>query len=458
MRRTSPKGQMMQRIPVNRFLLYVAAFLSIFSFTTMTVGQKAFAQVGERLEIPSSFNPVGSGARALGMGGSFIAVADDATAASWNPGGLIQLETPEISAVGSFYSRHEDLSFGTNPEASGSESITESNVNYLSAAYPFHLFKRNMIVSINYQHLYDFHRDWNVTLRHGDGSPSYQQNVKYKMQGRLSAIGLAYAIQVTPRISMGFTLNKWDNGLSKNEWEAEDVNTWTQLDSGPGPSAQRTIDYTRWEFNGFNYNLGFLWNVNYRITLGGVFKAPFTADLDRHEDHFEFEDDMDTPVFYSDASKDQDLDMPMSYGLGFGYRFSDKLTASFDIYRTEWGDFILTDEAGNKTSAISLKSEKESNVDPTIQIRAGMEYLNITNKFVIPFRGGVFYDPAPAEGSPDDYYGFSIGSGLAKARFVWDIAYQYRFGNGVTDYIYENLDFSQDVKEHMLYSSIIFHF
>jgi len=35
-----------------------------------------------RLEIPSSFNPVGSGARALGMGGAFIPVADDATAAS----------------------------------------------------------------------------------------------------------------------------------------------------------------------------------------------------------------------------------------------------------------------------------------------------------------------------------------------------------------------------------------
>ena len=35
--------------------------------------------------------PVGSGARALGQGGAFIAVADDATAASWNPGALMTL-------------------------------------------------------------------------------------------------------------------------------------------------------------------------------------------------------------------------------------------------------------------------------------------------------------------------------------------------------------------------------
>ncbi len=57
----------------------------------------------QRLEIPSTFNPVGSGARALGMGNAFIAVADDATAASWNPGGLIQLGCPEVSVVGAFF-------------------------------------------------------------------------------------------------------------------------------------------------------------------------------------------------------------------------------------------------------------------------------------------------------------------------------------------------------------------
>jgi long-subunit fatty acid transport protein len=50
----------------------------------------------EYLEIANP-NPVGSGARALGMGNAFIAVADDATAASWNPGGLSQLESPEVS-------------------------------------------------------------------------------------------------------------------------------------------------------------------------------------------------------------------------------------------------------------------------------------------------------------------------------------------------------------------------
>jgi hypothetical protein len=53
-----------------------------------------------------------------------------------------------------------------------------------------------------------------------------------------------------------------------------------------------------------------------------------------------------------------------------------------------------------------------------------------------------FTTPAPAEGSPDDFYGFSLGSGFTlNDRFSLDIAYQYRFGNDVGDHILEPLGF-----------------
>ena len=89
----------------------------------------AASQITQRLEIPSSPNPVGSGARALGMGGAFIAVADDATAASWNPGGLIQLETPEVSIVGAGFYRSEDNTFSLHPEASDRENPFRFNAS-----------------------------------------------------------------------------------------------------------------------------------------------------------------------------------------------------------------------------------------------------------------------------------------------------------------------------------------
>ncbi len=45
------------------------------------------------------FLSIGAGARALGLGGAFVAVADDSTAAYWNPAGLCQLEGRDLTLM-----------------------------------------------------------------------------------------------------------------------------------------------------------------------------------------------------------------------------------------------------------------------------------------------------------------------------------------------------------------------
>ena len=47
----------------------------------------------------ANFITIPVGARAAGMGGAFVAVANDVSAAYWNPGGLSRLEGNEFSAV-----------------------------------------------------------------------------------------------------------------------------------------------------------------------------------------------------------------------------------------------------------------------------------------------------------------------------------------------------------------------
>jgi long-subunit fatty acid transport protein len=405
------------------------------------------------VEITSSPNPVGSGARALGMGGAFIAVADDATAASWNPGGLVQLERPEVSVVGEASHLREKNSSGNHPEVSGRQSVSGAGLNYLSATYPFTLFSHNMVVSLSYQHLYDFSRQWNLNILNKDLQVAYD----YDANGGLYAYGISYSVQVIPELSFGFTLNLWQDGIYRNGWETVMAtpirfSLWTA----------NLVQKDRYSFTGFNANLGMLWNVTDKLTMGAVFKTPFTADLE-HKRTIGLQMFLNEPwqaISSSEESKttSESLDMPMSYGIGLAYRLSDRLTLSADLNRTEWQDFVLTDATGRRISPITNKVPKSSDIDPTMQFHLGAEYLLIQPKYTVPLRAGFFYDPAPAQGSPDDYYGFSLGTGIGVGRFIFDVAYVYRFGRDVGATLVPTLKFSQDVDEHALYTSLIIHF
>lgn len=61
-----------------------------------------------RAEETAQFLKIGNGARAIGLGGAYTAVADDLTAMSWNPAGLALLEKRELGGM------HADLTAGTH--------------------------------------------------------------------------------------------------------------------------------------------------------------------------------------------------------------------------------------------------------------------------------------------------------------------------------------------------------
>jgi len=217
------------------------------------------------------------------------------------------------------------------------------------------------------------------------------------------------------------------------------------------------------EFRGINANIGLLWNINQYVTLGAVVKTPFTADIE-HEFTFDQVQKFGALVnsvitSRENFTEDIDLDMPLSYGAGLAVRFSDVFTMDIDVYRTDWSEFILEDGQGNKFSPIDGRPKDESNVNDTTQVRIGGEYLFIpqTKNIIIPVRAGFFYDPEPSEGDPEDFYGFSVGSGFAYKQVIFDAAYQFRWGNDVDT---GNLIATSeaDVRQHSVLASIIFHF
>lgn len=411
-----------------------------------------------QIELPGSPNPVGSGARALGMGGAFISVADDATAASWNPGGLIQLEKPEISMVGGYMDRTEDNTFGGHPEASGSQPVDHASLNYLSGAYPFQAWGRNMVVSLNYQHLYDFQRDWTFSFQPDPLMYPEPQFFDYLQEGALYALGLAWCAEITPDFSAGVTVNSWGDFLYENKWK-QHYTVRESLDLEGISLSTLTHLNEEYAFSGWNANLGFLWRLGGGWTLGGVVKTPFTADIDRTTrfDSIVSSPEGDQSNSFTETA-DESLRIAMSYGMGISRRFSDRLTLSADIYRTEWDDYKYEDAEGRKTSPVTGKPYGQSDIDPAVWYRLGAEYLIIGEKTVVPLRCGVFYDPVPSEGSPDDFFGISLGTGLAFRRLAVDVAYQYRFGKDAGETMFEDIDFSQDVDEHTVYASMIYYF
>lgn len=445
--------------------------LSILLLTLLILAVPDMAEaftIGQYVGIASSPNPVGSGARAVGMGGAFIAVADDATAASWNPAGLVQLETPEISLVGAHLLSSEDFSSPSNPVSDTRSHTSESTINYLSASYPFNFLGKNMVASLNYQRLYEFNRhvDYNKTISAPPPFPLVsRQTIGYEQEGYLSALGLACAIQVTPSLSLGATLNLWNGGLGwRNGWQSNYSNySVTTLGLTKNiEDSHITEKYS--DPRGVNMNFGVLWNATPHLTIGAVLKTPFTAKFDH-----EFSDDWvqrDGAGNVKNSShyiiRDEvELRFPLSYGIGFAWRFSDRLTIDLDLYRTHWSEYILTDGQGNRLSLITGDPENLSSVKDTTQVRIGGEYIFIRpeREWVVSLRGGIFYDPEPARGNVKDFYGFSVGTGVSYRRYVFDLAYQVRWGHDVnSENLIRNAGSEVNILQHLVLLSFILHF
>lgn len=420
------------------------------------------------IDIPSSFNPVGSGARALGLGGSFIAVADDATASSWNPAGLIQLRKPEIALVVSQTVRGEDVTLSETGD-SADTSTTNFDVNYAAASYPCAQSKcgKNMVVSVNYQRLYDLSREWSIDI--SDETRNSITEQQYQQEGSLYAVGVSYAVQLSPDFTLGLSVNYWDEVFGDNGGQISSIAR--ENERAPGDFYANTDVNVATEFEGVNFNLGALW-VPYRsgqskLTIGVVYKSEFDADYNSLTEFYSVSGNLSAPGPSStiDVSIDSpsEITMPSSYGIGVAYQVSDAFTTSFDLYKTDWKAFQIKDKnSGETISAITNRPINETTIDNSFQVRAGAEYRIISQKdtvnYIIPLRAGFFYDPVIGDDGNEPSYGISVGGGIAFEHWVFDVAYQYRWADNLGESYQQQLGLSYQLQEHQLYASAFYRF
>ncbi|MBX7257662.1 MAG: outer membrane protein transport protein [Candidatus Hydrogenedentes bacterium] len=439
----------------------------------------------QELEFSVSPSPVGSGARAAGMGDAFVAVADDATAASWNPAGLVQLERPEVSVVGSYNGIIEEFGASWHDEIDSWHREKSIDVNFLSITYPLPVLVlgRNMSVGLYYQQKYDFSRQFKLKYNSGqtrnDGNVlSQYDRTEFTQDGSLSTITPAFAIELTKRLSLGVAANFWRSTPISD-------NSWTQTIEGRSLAQQgANLFYTQFskeeeysDFSGENATFGLLWNVTDKWNVGARFDCAFTGEAD-----YSITSSRSIMSFTPGASgmplqlapftnkEKRDVHFPATLAAGVSYRANDRLTLSFDITSTDWSDFYFRGGSNNRISLVNGGNLEAVWFAPrferTYTVRFGTEYVFIPRQpeekldRLWTLRAGLFYDQEPATHEPDNFWGATIGLGLlAKGRVNIDLAYQLRYGHDVNaDFVRGIEGFNEDAFQNRFLISTVIYF
>lgn len=450
---------------------------------------------------------VGSGARAFGMGGAFLARADDATAASWNPAGLSYLRRTEVSVVGAhndFLQRIPRLNEVPDPDlqVETRDQLQGSVADFIGAVYPLRVGERAGAIQLSYQRSFSFtgsrKSEGPVGVKGFTSDPTTTVlPTEFTVQGTggFDTLSLSSGFELHPRLRLGVSINRWINGFSQ---------TVDRPDAQTG--GYRRID-SSWDISGTNFNLGAIFIPTPKLNLGAVLKTPFRADLRLtkvREDQTN-KPDPDTgkrPLADSNygSSEDVSIRFPRVYGFGASYRATNTITISADFTRTAWsqstidGFFSLarrprTDVAEPlppngvdplvdqyDTLPFPAVEEGANGQADTNQFRVGAEWvlrLGQSGNILLPLRAGFFRDSQPviirlndANGQPlpeeqPTFSGLTAGLGVTVGGVLFDLAYIRESGD--VDAARKNdgnsvADATRSIRYNRLFASIMVRF
>jgi long-subunit fatty acid transport protein len=312
---------------------------------------------------------------------------------------------------------------------------------------------------LNYLNVYRFDKEMRFPVALKDGASMVDFTYNFDQNGSFSAIAPAFGIEVTPRLSLGVTLNLWHHRLTNSSrYRLEQTSQGTFSASGLSGGFNQ-VQSDEFEVDeGYSLVVGGMYRYSRSWTFAGVVKPAYTLDID-HGNILAIDVQGDLEQFLVDETistkRDAELRFPWIVGGGVAWRPNDEWTVSSDVTWTQWSEYLFH-EGGASTNPVTGKDDE---LDDTITWRLGCEYLWILDDYVFPFRCGLGYDPAPAVGEADDFYTLNAGMGVQiYNRISIDLAYEFRWGNNVNKSNLTGIDGGQDVKTHRLLASLIYHF
>ena len=378
------------------------------------------------------------GARSMGFGGAFAALADDATAALANPAGLVQLSEPEVSlelrhwaystpyvSGGRIFGPPTGIGLDTTEglRTSRSES-NRTGLSFLSFVFP----RERWSVAVYRHQLADFGFEGEIEGLYSGPWPGIGLRREFDVRKTLNldifSWAVAGALRVTDRLSLGLGFSYF---VGRMELFAD---SHGKYGFGVPPEEffyPRPFDETdvvssfdvRIDDTDVGVHAGFLWSIDSSWSVGGFYReAP------------EFEGSvLETagPNWPFDRPPDDVLDQsvgqvrfPDVWGLGTAWRSGQRrLTVSMEL------DHIAYSNVWESVGGVSA--------DDVLEVHLGGEYVFLGSKPMVGVRLGTWLDPdhqVYSEGSSyvaeavlqrgSDEWHVTAGVGLAFAAFNVD--------------------------------------
>jgi long-subunit fatty acid transport protein len=383
-------------------------------------------------------NELGFGARALGMGGAYVGVADDYSATYWNPGGLAQMRKME------FWMELSNLNYGNSVEFQGNVkdvSTSATKFNSIGFTFPIPTYRGSLVFAFGYQRLKDFEyqNEFSGISAEGTDRLSFSgvdpdnPNDIYDFFGRdvektgyasddgsINQWSFAGAVDVSPTASVGLALNFW-TGKSNFLQDFDQFDIYNNFDMYPADFNEyienRKISS---KYSSFNAKFGALFKVGNQARIGLGIESPqtFKVKEDYSSDGILYFDNGDNFTFPEEGNFEYNVKIPFRFSGGVSVALG-KILLSGSTKYTDWSQVKF--DTGDLND---LNRNFKTGYRGTFKLNFGAE-LGIP-LYDSQIRAGYIYDPTPLKNMPSDnnrkYLTFGLGT-LIDRMFKIDIAY-----------------------------------